>query len=100
MQSKIDYVIKHEELQKQKIREQPGFVRPSRVGANQSERLAMETKELTAARLARFSANHSKRLVMETELTLSCELSHSFPYHSEHDLTRAHAHPKPCPACR
>ena len=28
---------------------------------DQCERIAMETKELTAARLARFSANHSKR---------------------------------------
>ena len=47
----------HEELQ---ITEQLGFVPPSRLGANQSERLATETKELTAVRLARFSANHSK----------------------------------------
>ena len=45
--------IEHEELQKQKIREQPGFVPPSRLGTNQSERIATETKELTAARLAR-----------------------------------------------
>ena len=50
--------IEHEELQKQRIREQPGFVPPSRLGTNQSERIARstETKELTAARLARFSA--------------------------------------------
>ena len=48
--------IEHEELQKQKIREQPGFVPPSRLGTNQSKRIATETKELTAARLARFSA--------------------------------------------
>ena len=48
--------IEHEELQKQKIREQPGFVPPSRLGTTQSERIATETKELTAARLARFSA--------------------------------------------
>ena len=32
--------IEHEELQKQKIREQPGFVPPSRLGVNQSERIA------------------------------------------------------------
>ena len=32
--------IEHEELQKQKIREQPGFVPPSRLGTNQSERIA------------------------------------------------------------
>ena len=48
--------IEHEELQKQKIREQPGFVPPFRLGTNQTERIATETKELTAARLARFSA--------------------------------------------
>ena len=48
--------IEHEELQKQKIREQPGFVSPSRLGTNHSERIATEIKELTAARLARFSA--------------------------------------------
>ena len=75
------WLIEHKELQKQKIREQPGFVPPSRVGANQSERLATETKELTAARLARFSANHSKRLAMETELILSCELSSPSHFH-------------------
>ena len=38
------------------LKEQPGFVPPSRLGTNQSERIATETKELTAARLARFSA--------------------------------------------
>ena len=75
-QSKIMWWVEHEELQKQKIREQPGFVPLSRLGANQSERLATETKELTAARLARFSANHSKRLAMETELTLSANHHH------------------------
>ena len=48
--------IEHEELQKQKIKEQLGFVPPSRLGTNQSERIATETKELTAARLARFSS--------------------------------------------
>ena len=37
-------------------RDQPGFVPPFRLGTNQSERIATETKELTAARLARFSA--------------------------------------------
>ena len=57
-QSKIYQVlfmwrIEHEELHKQK---QPGFVPPSGLGTNQSERIATETKELTAARLARFSA--------------------------------------------
>ena len=45
--------IEHEELQKQKIKEQPGFVPPSRLGTNRSEKIATETKELTAARLAR-----------------------------------------------
>ena len=48
--------IEHEELQKQKIREQPGLVPPSRLGTNHNERIATEIKELTAARLARFSA--------------------------------------------
>ena len=48
--------IEHEELQKQKIREHPGFVPPSRLGTNRSERIATEIKEFTAARLARFSA--------------------------------------------
>ena len=61
VQSKIHQLlymwrIEHEELQKQKIREQPGFVPPSRLGTNNSERIATEIKELTAARLARFSA--------------------------------------------
>ena len=41
-QSKLLFMwrIEHEELQKQKITEQPGFVPPSRLGTNHSERIA------------------------------------------------------------
>ena len=49
--------IEHEELKKQKIREQPRLRSSLQtIGTNQSERIATETKELMAARLARFSA--------------------------------------------
>ena len=40
--------IEHKELQKQQIREEPGFVPPSRLGTNQSERRATETSSQTS----------------------------------------------------
>ena len=68
----------HEELQKPKITEQPGFVPPSRLCANQSERIATETKELTAARLAKFSANESNE-VPNARLCSVPQKEHTFP---------------------
>ena len=75
--------IEHEELQKQKIREQPGFVPPSRLGTNQSERIARSGYGDQRAHSSQTSKIQCCiTLAMETELILSCELSSPSHFHT------------------